>query len=565
VQEGTAENRPDNAIHSPEAQLRSGPSLVWIVPVITLLVGAWLIYSTLADQGPVIELQFQTANGIQAGKTRVKYNSVDIGLVRSVRFSENFENVILTVDLDKGTESFLRRSTNFWIVRPQLSLRGATGLSTLVSGAYIQIDPGEGARQTRFVGLPRAPLVTSDETGKQITLMAEKLGSIDIGSPIYYRGILAGEVLGHELGTDRQSIFIHAFIHDPFDQMIRGNTRFWNVSGVTVEAGASGFKIQTESLQSLMYGGLAFDTPETLETFSGDISDLIFTLHPNLESIEATAFTQKLKFVLYFGQSVRGLQPGAPVEFSGLKLGSVLDIRLEYSDDDLDFQIPVLIEIEPERMIRKPTSGESQGPDETPEQTIQRLIDRGLRARLQKGSLLTGQQFVDLALLPNSKAVYVAGPDSPFPEMPTISGGLEGLQRVVENFAAKLDRLDIESIGTELNGILSGGNKLVNSKDASQILGNANSAILELQGLVHDVDVNNINSAVATALNALDSLDVTLQQASGVLDQGSPLQYNFTRMAAELEETARALRSLVDSLERRPESLIFGREERERR
>ncbi len=565
MQDETPQNVNANKIHAPELQSRSGPSLVWIVPVITLLVGAWLIFSTLSAQGPVVELQFQTANGIQAGKTRVKYKSVDIGLVRSVRFSENFDNVVLTVDLDKGTDNFLRRSTNFWIVRPQLSLRGASGLGTLLSGAYIEIDPGEGAPQSRFIGLQKAPLVTSAEAGQQITLVAEKLGSIDTGSPVYYRGVLAGEVLGHELGDDRQSVFIHAFIRDPFDQMIRGNTRFWNVSGVSVEAGATGFKVQTESLQSLIYGGLAFDTPDTLETFAGDVGDLVFTLHPNIESIEAKAFTQKLKYVMYFDQSVRGLQPGAPVEFAGLKMGSVLDIRLEYNDDDLDFRIPILVEIEPERMIRTTANGERSQSTESAEQTIQRLIDRGLRARLNKGSLLTGQLYVDLVVMPESEPILVGNTGSEFTEMPTVSGGLEGLQRVVENFAAKIDQLDIDTMARNLNGILSGANGLVNSPDIDKILANANTSILSLRRLLRDVDIGNLNNTIASALQALESLDETLRLAGGVLDNGSPLQYNVTRMSAELEETARAIRSLVDSLERRPQSLIFGRDKRKRR
>ncbi|MCG8378961.1 MAG: MlaD family protein, partial [Proteobacteria bacterium] len=194
-------------ISSPQVTKKAGPSIIWLIPLITVLVGGWLIFKTLSEQGPQVTISFKTAEGIEAGKTKVKYKNVDIGIVEHIKFSEDFSNVILTVEFSKGSEKFLKRNTRFWVVKPQVSLRGATGLSTLISGAYIEIEPGPGAPQFHFIGLEKQPVVTAEELGKKIILVTQNLGSIDTGSPVYYQGLLAGEVLGHELGNDRKSIY----------------------------------------------------------------------------------------------------------------------------------------------------------------------------------------------------------------------------------------------------------------------------------------------------------------------------------------------------------------------
>ncbi|MBF0187814.1 MAG: MCE family protein, partial [Magnetococcales bacterium] len=228
---------------SPVIKKRSGPSMVWLIPLITAIIGGWLIFKTLSEQGPVFTITFETADGIEAGKTKIKYKNVEIGHVESVRFSEDFTKVHLTTTLNKEAKSFLRRGTRFWVVRPRLSLRGASGLGTLVSGAYIEIDPGPGAPQKHFVGLEEPPVITADQHGRKVILMSPKLGSIDTGSPLYYQGMLAGEVLGHELANDQKNVFIHVFIKAPYHEMVHGNTRFWNVSGVDISMGADGFQM----------------------------------------------------------------------------------------------------------------------------------------------------------------------------------------------------------------------------------------------------------------------------------------------------------------------------------
>ena len=535
---------------------RSGPSIVWLIPLITALVGGWLIARTLSEKGPEVTISFRTAEGIVVGKTMIKYKNVDIGMVEGIQFSEDLKRVILRAEFKKGTDNFLRRNTRFWVVKPELSIRGASGLSTLISGAYIEIEPGQGSPQRHFVGLEEKPVVTADEAGKKITLIADKLGSVDTGSPVYYQGMLAGEILGHELANDRRSVYIYAFIKDPFDQLVRGNTRFWNVSGMEISMDADGFKIKTESIASMIFGGVAFETPESLERGTEDVDNLIFTLYQDHDSIRENAFTRKVNFILYFDSSVRGLSIGAPVEFKGIKIGSVLDIRLEYDSKSSSFRIPVLIEVEPERII----SHDTKEVDNTDE-TLKNMVNNGLRARLQTGSLITGQLFVELDMFPGSPVVMRGDGSSRYPELPTIeAANFAAITKSVQDLVAKLDAIKFDKIGDELLQTLQGTNRIVNSPQIEGTVRDLEKSMASLRSILKKVDSSNIKEAIDAGHVALDKLGTTLTLTNKILKPNSPLQYNVIQLASELEETARAIRALVETLERNPQSLIFGKD-----
>jgi paraquat-inducible protein B len=543
-------------VSKPKISKRSGPSVVWLIPLITALVGGWLIARTLSEKGPEVTISFRTAEGIEVGKTTIKYKNVNIGMIEGIQFSDDLKKVILNAEFKKGTENFLRRNTRFWVVRPELSIRGASGLSTLISGAYIEIEPGQGSPQRHFVGQEEKPVVTADEAGKKVTLMADKLGSVDTGSPVYYQGLLAGEILGHELANDRRSVYIYAFIKDPFDQLVRGNTRFWNVSGMEISMDADGFKVKTESIASMIFGGVAFETPESLERGSEDIDNLIFTLYENHDSILEHAFTKKVNFVLFFDGSVRGLSIGAPVEFKGIKIGSVLDIRLEYDNKNTSFSIPVLIAVEPERIIEHDT----QQVDRTDE-TLQDMVKNGLRARLQTGSLITGQLFVELDMFPEAPVVMRGDGTSRYPELPTIeAANFAAITKSVQDLVAKLDGIKFDKIGDELLGTLQGTNRIVNSPEVEGTVADLEQAMESLRSILKKVDSSNIKEAIDAGHVALDKLGTTLTLTNRILKPNSPLQYNIIQLAGELEETARAIRALVETLERNPQSLIFGKE-----
>jgi len=549
-------------VSTPKVSKQTGPSIVWLIPLLTVLVGGWLIVKTVSEQGPEVTISFKTAEGIEAGKTRIKYKNVDIGTVKYIQFAEDFSHVIVTASFNQGTESFFRRNTRFWVVKPQLSVRGASGLDTLISGAYIEIEPGKGAEQLHFVGLEKQPVVTADEAGKKVVLITEKLRSIDTGSPIYYQGLLAGEVLGYELGNDRQSIYIHAFIREPYDSLIKGNTRFWNVSGMDISLNTEGLNVRTESLQSLFLGGIAFETPATLEQVSSDVENLVFTLYDDYSSIRERAYTKKIKFMMFFEGSVRGLSVGAPVDFNGIKVGSVLDVRLEFDVENTEFRIPVLIEIEPERII-----GRGNQEIEPSYQMLNELVERGLRASLQTGNLLTGQLFVGLSMRPDTP-IYLIQEETPYPQLPTIRAADFGsIAQSAERFLNKLDRVDLDKLSLELIKTLEGTSKLFNGPEVQGTLEELQLSLQVFRRTLQKIDNSNLQKTINSGhvvmekiTETMETFDETLSQANRVLKPNSPLQYNIIKLTGELEETARSIRSLVDTLERHPQALIFGKD-----
>ncbi|MDP2810945.1 MAG: MlaD family protein [Rhodocyclaceae bacterium] len=544
----------------PVVRERGGPSLIWLIPILTAIIGAWLIVHTLTDQGPLVTITFRTADGIEIDKTRVKYKSLSIGMVESVRFSPDFSRVEVRARLNKDAGHFLRRDTRFWVVRPTLSARGISGLGTLLSGSYIEIEPGQGAPQSLFVGLESPPVVQSDMAGKRITLMARQLGSIDRGSPIHYQGIVAGEVLGHEMANDYRNVLIHAFIKAPFDGLVRGNTRFWSSSGIDLNVGPDGMRLKTESLQSLLFGGIAFDTPDPQEAGDEDIKGLVFTLYDDLKSIKEQSYASKVRFVLFFEDSVRGLAVGAPVEFKGIKVGSVIDVRLEHDERNSTFRIPVVIEIEPERIADR---GELM--KRSPKEVFQALVKRGLRARLQMGSLLTGQLFVDLDMQPKAP-LRLANAKRAEPELPTVrGGGIDQAVATVTGIVGKLDQIDFVAMGAELHGTLKGANALVNAPALQTALADLSASLASLKGILRAVDSRaepitaNLEQALGAARDALDKAKTTMTLVDGVIAPEAPLHHHAVRLAQELTATTRSLRHLVDLLERNPQALLLGK------
>lgn len=547
-------------MNEPVVRERSGLSLVWLIPLLTALLGGWLIMHTFSSQGPLVTITFRTADGIEAEKTRIKYKSLSIGMVEGVRLSADFSRVEVRARLNKDAAHFLRRDTRFWVVRPTLSARGISGLGTLLSGTYIEIEPGEGAPQSLFVGLESPPVVQSDAAGKRITLMARQLGSVDRGSPIYHQGILAGEVLGYEMANDFRNVLIHAFVKAPFDGLVRSNTRFWSGSGIDLSVGPEGLRMKTESLQALLFGGIVFDTPEGQDPGVEDITGLVFTLHDDLKSINDRAYSARVRHVMFFEDSVRGLSVGAPVEFKGIKVGSVVDVRLEYDDRTSGFRIPVVVELEPERI-----AGRGQLMKRSPAEAFQALVRRGLRARLQTGSLLTGQLYIDLDMQPGAPLRLVRA-DRPEPELPTVRGaGIEQAVATVTGVVSKIDQIDFVALGAELQGTLKGTNALVNNQALQSSLADLAASLASLRGILKAVDgraepiTANLEQALSAARGALDKAKGTLTLIDGLIAPEAPLHHHALRLTQELTATTRSLRHLVDMLERNPQALLLGK------
>src|SRR3954462_12122709 len=333
-------------------------SVVWLVPLAAAAIAAWLAGTPLREQGPAVSIVFKAAEGLEAGKTKVRYKDIDVGTVQDLRLSDDLENVVAVAELRKQAEPSVTEGTRWWVVRPRVGASGVSGLGTLISGAYIGLDPGRGKRTLSFTGLEEPPPMTPAARGRRFGLHADSLGSVDQGSPVYYRGLRVGQVLGYTLDENHRTFTFEVFVDAPHDQLVRDTSRFWNASGIDVSVGAGGVDVSTESLQSILAGGVAFDTPGIEAPGEEAAADHAFPLHESRRKVDEPVYTEKVPYLVRFEGSVGGLHAGSPVQFNGIPVGAVTDVRLEYDAAGRKPDIPVALNIEPQRIaIRGGTGG----------------------------------------------------------------------------------------------------------------------------------------------------------------------------------------------------------------
>jgi paraquat-inducible protein B len=539
------------ALPQAEVAVPSGPSLVWLIPLIALAIGGWLAFKAYSEKGPTIHIQFKTAAGLAAGKTEVKFKDVAIGKVTGIDVTQDLGGVRVTADLVAGAERYLTEGTRFWVERPRVTASQVSGLETLLSGAYIAMDPvnrGEAARD--FLGLEQPPLFTTAEAGKQFVLRAPTLGSLNIGSPVYYRDIQVGQVVGHDLDAEGRAVTIRVFVSAPHDALVDTNTRFWNASGVDFSLTAAGVTIGTQSLLSVLIGGVAFDNPETLEAAGRPAGEgEVFPLYASRAEAHEKTYLHKERFLLYFGGSVRGLSIGAPVELRGIKVGQVLDIQLQLNADTAAFQIPVLVEIEPERIV---VVGDGSGL--AAGNAVDRLVERGLRAQLKSGSLITGERYVELDFhsMDQPQTVW-QGKD--FRIFPTVPAELDAMADKANAILDTVAALPLAQIGTDLRDAVAGAKAVLASRELMDAVKELERTLKEVRQVAAGVDREVMPKVAA----ALDQVRGTLKSADGFVAPESPTAVELRRMLQELSAAARAVRSVADYLDRHPEALIQGK------
>lgn len=547
------EELPEVAVTS-----REGFSIVWIIPLVAALLGGWLAYKTISEAGPSITITFNNGEGLEAGKTKVKYKSVEIGTVETVRISENLSQVVVTAKMDKETETHLTTNTQFWVVRPQIGLSGISGLETLVSGAYIDADPRPGDPTLEFIGLENPPGVTAFEDGSQFQLIAEQLGSCYPGAPVFLRGIKVGRILGHELSKDNQSVFIDIFIQAPYHLLVQDTSRFWQRAGIEASIGAEGIDVKMESLASIVAGGVAFDTPTTAGgTGKPSRPGTMFELFDSFGSIGEAKYVRKVPFLLHFDGSVRGLSIGAPVELKGIKIGIVTDIAMELDPKTLNFEVPVAIEIQPDRMLTPDVLEALDQINAEEPYSVGRLLveNHGMRAQLQTGSLLTGQLFVDLDFYPElPKTTLVM--TGKYPEIPTVPSTLDEFRRTATSVLEELRKLPLDKIAHELLETLKGTKRLANSPSLTQAVESLSATLEDVQKLTYDVD-----QTVQSLATSTEKTLAAAREALEIADPNSPTAVNLTNTLEELAAAARSIRVLADYLEQHPESLVHGKDE----
>lgn len=524
------------ALAEPLVEGRRRFPVIWLVPLVALAAAVFLFVTTLEKQGPNIAITFENAEGLEAGKTKVKYKNVDIGLVDRVRLMPDLSGVVVTASMQKDVAEHLRGETRFWIVKPRLSAGGVSGLGTLVSGAYIEMDPGPGEPARAFTGLEVPPVVRANVPGREYVLTADRLGSLSPGSPVSFRGLTAGEVLGYELAADNRSVDVHVFVREPYDRFIREQTRFWNASGVDVSVGAEGVNVSTDSLQAILSGGVAFDTPATAMEGPPAPSGTMFPLFKSQASISEAVYTEKVPYLMYFDGSVRGLTPGAPVEFRGLKVGAVVDVSLVFDPDAVSVRIPVVVQIEPQRI-----SVLGQADSIPPYLVMDKLVDRGLRAQLKPGNLLTGQLLVALDFYPASQPAELKR-GGRYPELPTVPSDIETITRSVADLLGKIGELPLEPLVADARDAVQAMKTLMESPDIQR-------------------SANSLRQTADAAKAALVQVETTLATVDSMIGENSGLRHDLGATLSDMRDTARSLRVLTDYLDRHPEALIRGKGE----
>jgi paraquat-inducible protein B len=544
----TDSDKSPSAAELPESAVgrRRRFSLVWLIPIVAAIAGAWLVYTTFAERGPTITIVFQAAAGFEPGKTPIKYRDVQLGLVQRVRLSDDLQHVVVTARMDKSAEKVLRAGTEFWIESARITAGGVSGLGTLLSGAYIGMRPGPGEPKREFVALETPPVYEVDVPGKRFVLRADKLGSVSAGAPIYFRGIQVGGVLGYQLDENGKDVSIYAFVHAPFDAFVRKDSRFWNASGIDVSLTAGGLSVRTESLQTIVMGGVAFDTPVDASASQIAQDNAAFPLYASYEAIQQAQYTVKVPFVLYFDDSVSGLETGASVTSQGIKVGQVTDVHLEIDPSKMTVRIPVTIELEPQRWVVK------GGPPSSPSEAKERMakwVKHGLRGQLQSGNLLTGQRVIALQVFPDAPNASLSYEDG-VPVIPTVPSDIQVLSDRVTAVLDKLEKAPVAELVADLRDAVQQADRLLSSPSVRQ----GADGLREVRPLLDSLKRTS-DAAQATLRQA----DTTVQSANGVLGPDSALRYDLARLLKELTTTARALRTLADFLENNPNALILGK------
>lgn len=491
---------------------RARPSAVWIVPIVAALAGAWVAVAKIMSEGPTITIVLDSAEGLEAGKTKIHYNGVDIGTLATIRLSDDHEKVVATAKMEPATEDFLVEGTNFWVVRPRISGANVSGLGTLISGAYLGMEIGASKKpQREFIALATPPVVSRGVPGRFFVLKSDTLGSLDYGTPIYFRRLHVGEVASYALDDDGRTFTVRVFVNAPYDAFVSQSTRFWHASGIDVSLTAAGLSVQTQSLLSILVGGVAFETPTPGDPAPAEGTFRLFD--DRAQAFKPAAIAPQT-YLVAFDESIRGLSVGAPVDFRGVTIGEVAHVGARFDAATMKFSAPITIHIDPRLGLDVVDGGPPDAAFRA--KMLPALVGHGLRAQLRSGNLLTGATYVAFDFFPDAPPATVDLAGDPI-ELPTVPGTLEGLEASIGRIVKKLDRLPLEQIGTEVREVLA---------DLDRTLDAAHGA------LAHAGDMIAPNS-------------VLRDQLGGTLD--------------EVARAMRAIRGLADYLEQHPESLLRGK------
>ncbi len=530
---------PQRAERRPQRSL----SPIWIVPLVALLIGAWMIYDNLSKLGPSITLIMDNAEGIEAGKTLIKTRNVEVGRVEQVRLSDDLEHAEITARMSPQAEDMLNEDTRFWVVKPRIGREGVSGLGTVLSGAYIQLLPGSSeVSKEIFDVLEQPPVAPPDAEGLRINLISQVGNSISTGDPVTYQGYTVGRVEDSHFDPEKREMRHRLYIQSPYEVLVTSTTRFWTASGVDVRLDSEGFKVNVASLESLIGGGITFGVPENASMGRQAKEGANYVLFNDEDSAKEGRYGQYLEYVMLVDDTVRGLSPGAPVEYRGVRIGTVVSVPWNFTAPQPDslsrFAIPVLIRIEPQRF----DDTEQDVDTEQWQQRLERMFDHGLRASLKAGNLLTGALFVDLNFykeaVPFQRMTFVEKQ-----VFPTTSGGFAQIEQKVSNLLDKLNNLQIEPVLNTLN----------------QTLASTQKTMDKVNGIATSVDALLADPATGQLPESVNS---TMRQLRDTLQGFAPDSQGYnelTQTLSRLEKLMRDLQPVVRTLSDQPNALIFDK------
>ncbi|MGP8026089.1 MAG: intermembrane transport protein PqiB [Acidocella sp.] len=508
----------------PPAQTRPPRfSVVWVIPIIAAIIAAYLGYRTVAERGPLLTLTFDTASGLTSGQTQVQYKSVALGTVESVDLSNDNKHVIVRVRMNNVGARFLTDHARFWVVRPSFGGGSISGLQTLVSGDYITVDPGlpGGHYLTSFTGLEEPPGVRSDVPGHTYVLKADNIGSLGTGSPVFYRDIPVGEVLGYDIGNGLGPVTVNIFVRSPYDQFVRPQSHFWNSSGITAGIQGGAFHIEFQSLQALLSGGVSFDLPSEAATSAPSPDNARFPLYASRDAANAAGFLRKIPVVTYFESSVNGLVAGAPVDVLGIQVGQVTDVKLILDMNTAIPKVRVAMELQPERVFQAKILPNNM----TLEQGIQKLVNSGLRVEVATANYVTGQQIISLVTVPGAAPVQVTTEGDAF-VLPCQGSAFGAIASSLSTISDNLAKVQFGKLGDNLNKLL--------------VTTNTTVADAHLQ-------------------QAMASLTQTLNNVNRGYGNDSDFEHNLEQLMTQADSTLQSMDQLTGYLDRHPEALLRGR------
>jgi len=516
---------------------------VWAVPIAAGVIVLWLGARAFVTRGPDVSISFRNAEGLQERQSTIRHRGVEVGRVEALELSPDLSRVIVRARMSRSAKPALNENTQFYIVAPHVGVEGISGLSTIVSGVYIEMEPAAGSKsQESFVGLEEPPLLKPDTAGRSFTVSAPELGSLTRGSPISYHGVSVGEVEGYTLAPDGQRVTATIFIRAPYDQLVHPETRFWNAGGVDVSIGAQGVRIRATSVQQLLGGGIAFETPPTALSSEPSPQNAAFTLFDTQGAAMREPHGEELVYVAGFSGNLRGIEAGTTVELEGMVVGTVRDVKLSYEQGKRSLMTRVTIAIDPDRVkIADMPVANGATAVETAQRRIETLVANGLRAQVLTANFLTGFQIVTLDMVsgaPPARIERVNGETRlPTSASSDIGETLRSLRNVLQN-------IDRATSGPQLG-------HAIQSLD---------SALTHLDQLTSDVQPD-LKSLLKSLRETSDSANATLESLRGVVSGpgGSSGSTDVPQLMRELSEAARSVRGLADYLERHPESLIRGR------